>query len=180
MLLSGGIDSAACVRYYLDLGRTVRGLFVNYGQAAATTERESAEALARHYGIPLGQVEIKGPARFGIGEITGRNALLIFGAAMYCLERPATIALGIHAGSVYYDCSEAFMEVINALLDGYTDGRLRGEAPFLRWSKSGVWQYCRAAGVPTELTYSCEAGSRPPCGHCLSCLDRRELDVSEK
>jgi 7-cyano-7-deazaguanine synthase len=29
--------------------------------------------------------------------------------------------------------------------------------------------------LPVQLTYSCELGSVPPCGLCLSCADRRAL-----
>ena len=29
-------------------------------------------------------------------------------------------------------------------------------------------------GVPYQLTYSCYAGSQPPCGQCGTCIDRRK------
>ena len=43
ILLSGGIDSAACLHYYLKEKFSVRALFVNYGQAAGEREYESAK-----------------------------------------------------------------------------------------------------------------------------------------
>lgn len=179
VLLSGGIDSAACVNYYLGFDRAVRAAFVDYGQAAAHLERTSARAVARHYSVPLDEMSLSGPSAFPIGEIVGRNALLVTVAAMYWPERSGVIALAVHAGTAYYDCSDGFIKAMNVILDGYADGRVQCEAPFVRWTKQEIWAYCREAGVPVDLTYSCEAGSEPPCGRCLSCLDRRGLDVGE-
>jgi 7-cyano-7-deazaguanine synthase len=180
VLVSGGMDSAACVHYYLDLHREVRALFVDYRQAARRLEVESARAVASHYGITLDELSVTGPRAFQEGEIAARNALLAMAAAMHFPERSGMIALGIHTGTTYYDCTPEFVEVVNTILDGYTDGRLQCEAPFVSWSKADIWQYCRAVGVPIDLTYSCEAGSDPPCGRCLSCLDRRGLDAREE
>lgn len=179
VLLSGGMDSAACIHYYRDLQRTVRALFVNYGQAGARVERESARAVGRHYGVVLDELSIAGPCTLPAGEIVGRNALLVMVAAMHFPERSGMIALGIHAGTTYYDCTPDFVRAVNSVLDGYTDGRVRCEVPFVGWNKADIWQYCRKVGVPIALTYSCEAGSQPPCGRCLSCLDRERLDACE-
>lgn len=177
VLLSGGMDSAACVHYYRNLGRAVRGVFVNYGQAPAHLELASARAVALHYGMPLDEMSVAGPRTFSAGEIAGRNALLVVAAAMHFPERSGVVALGIHAGSPYYDCTPRFVQAMNAILDGYTDGRVQCEAPLVEWDKADVWDYCRQAAVPVELTYSCEAGQNPPCGRCLSCLDRRDIDA---
>lgn len=177
ILLSGGMDSAACVRYYSSLGRTMRAVFVDYGQAAAHLELASARAVARHYGVALDEMSVVGPRAFAVGEVPGRNALLVIAAAMCFPERSGVIALGIHAGSPYYDCTPRFVEAMNTILDGYTDGRVRCEAPFVEWGKADVWNYCQETAVPVALTYSCEAGQNPPCGRCLSCLDRRDLDA---
>ena len=59
VLLSGGIDSSACVPYYLSQGVIVSGLFVEYGPAAAELERKarpvqkkySCSELCLHYTI---------------------------------------------------------------------------------------------------------------------------------
>ena len=106
------------------------------------------------------------------GEVTGRNAFLVF-AAMTQMERGAkTLAIGIHSGTPYFDCGEDFVKYLQVMADGYTMGRLRILAPFLLWSKADVWAYCKAEGVPVSATYSCEGGDEQPCGSCLSCRDR--------
>jgi 7-cyano-7-deazaguanine synthase len=45
-------------------------------------------------------------------------------------------------------------------------------APFATWTKQDIIAYCRTRNVPVHLTYSCERGTEPPCGTCLSCKDR--------
>jgi 7-cyano-7-deazaguanine synthase len=113
VLLSGGIDSAACARYLQESGQSVHALFVDYGQKAAGPERNAAEQLSSVLGVELSTIQMKAPGSFGTGEISGRNAFLIF----CCLlvkgrERPNAIGIGIHAGTPYYDCSSAFLEAI--------------------------------------------------------------------
>jgi 7-cyano-7-deazaguanine synthase len=113
---------------------------------------------------------------FGIGEIRGRNAFLIF-ACMLDSDCKGTqaIALGIHAGTAYYDCSPAFLSTIGRLVAEYTDGCTRVLAPFIDWTKQEIFSYCVDKGIPVDVSYSCEAGEMPPCGLCLSCRDRRML-----
>jgi 7-cyano-7-deazaguanine synthase len=89
--------------------------------------------------------------------------------------RVGILALGIHFGTAYYDCSAAFMKAIAALVAEHTDGRLTLLAPFLEWSKKQVYDYFISAKLPIELTYSCEAGTTEPCKMCNSCQDRSAL-----
>ncbi len=48
VLLSGGIDSAARVAFYRQLGHAVAGVFVDYGQPVRAQEEKSAVAIAAH------------------------------------------------------------------------------------------------------------------------------------
>ncbi len=175
ILLSGGIDSAACVQFYADLGRTITCLFVDYGQRAAEPERQSATLVSSHYRVPLNQLVVSGPRTFAQGEVPARNGLLLVSALMHFPARAGTVAIGVHSGTPYYDCTPGFLDTVNEIFAGYTDGRVRCEAPFLDWDKAAIWQYCHTKRVPVEITYSCERGDDPPCGKCLSCLDRRCL-----
>lgn len=177
VLVSGGIDSAGCVRYYLDQGFYVRGLFIDYGQLAKDREQLSANNIASHYGIELNKAVFSVPHRFGLGEIRGRNAFFIMAALLNYPRLTGIISLGIHSGVPYYDCSELFVKNINAILDQYTDGQVRADAPFLKWDKAMIYAYCKEKSIPVHLTYSCEAGTTPPCGKCRSCGDRKALDA---
>jgi len=180
VLLSGGIDSAACVDFYLQQSATVSGLHVTYGQPAARHEENAARAIADHYGIPLAIVRMAGSRAKSDGEIFGRNAFLLFTALMELDAPRAMVALGIHSGTPYYDCSESFVSAVQAIVDGQCDGRIRVAAPFLEWTKRDIWDYCLHRSVPIDLTYSCEKGLDQPCGNCISCRDLEALRVCQK
>jgi 7-cyano-7-deazaguanine synthase len=176
VLFSGGLDSAACAHYLQSSGHAVRGLFVDYGQKAASLERAAAEQLSAFLGMNLSVMRVETERSFGSGEISGRNAFLVF-SSMLDGDRVPTqvIALGIHAGTAYYDCGPAFLISIDRLVAEYTDGRTRVIAPFIEWTKHDIFTYCLQENIPIDLSYSCEAGEAPPCGLCLSCRDRRTL-----
>lgn len=177
VLLSGGIDSACCVAFYRQAGHEVTGVFVDYGQLVNQKEEHSAKAIAHHYSIPLHVIRVSGPHEEFSGEIGGRNAFLTFAALMYLSPTTGLIVLGIHAGSAYYDCSEHFIDHLNALLSGYRNGQVVLGTPFLTWSKQAVYDFCLKSGIPIGLTWSCEVGPLVPCGRCLSCEDRVQLNV---
>jgi 7-cyano-7-deazaguanine synthase len=170
VLLSGGIDSTACVAFYLQQGFSVSAVFVDYGQIAAPQEKKASQAVANHYQIPVAILSWSGQKKQA-GLIIGRNAFLLFAALMEVPVEARIIAAGIHSGTTYYDCSQSFIRRIQFLFDSYTGGIVQVGTPFLKWSKRDVWAYCKTHRVPLELTYSCENGSAQPCGECLSCQD---------
>ena len=177
VLVSGGMDSAACIDFYHRQGLAVSGLHVSYGQLAASREVASARAIAQHYRIPLTIISIVGARRKSDGELLGRNAFLLFVALMELDAPSGILAVGIHSGTPYYDCSSSFLTTIQSILDGQCNGRIRVAAPFADWTKKEIWDYCLEHRVPAELTYSCERGLDQPCGVCLSCRDLEALHV---
>lgn len=177
VLLSGGIDSSCCVAFYRQAGHEVTGVFVDYGQPVKEKEEQSAKAIAYHYRLPLHVIRCLGPYKEFAGEIVGRNAFLVFAALLHFPDLSGLITLGVHAGSTYYDCSEHFINHLNALLSGYRNGQIALGTPFLTWSKKAVYNFCLQSDIPIELTWSCEVGPSVPCGRCLSCEDRGRLNV---
>ena len=179
VLLSGGIDSAACARFYIDLGHRVEAFFVDYGQDAREREKQSAGAIAKHYQIPIRQITLSGARPFCAGEISGRNAFLVMCALVFGSLEKGMIGLGIHAGTPYYDCQEQFVADLTPVIDGYSAGRIALGTPFLSWTKDLTWDYCRQHNVPISLTWSCEVGSAEPCKKCRSCRDIEALHARE-
>jgi 7-cyano-7-deazaguanine synthase len=175
VLLSGGTDSAACAYLLKAQGMAVEGIFFDYGQPAAPSEQIAAQAIAEHIDIPLSVVTARGPAKYGAGEVVGRNAFLILGSIVFKPTTVGILALGIHAGTPYYDCSAEFVRTMTVLVAEHTDGALILLAPFLDWNKKQIYDYFTAAKLPIELTYSCEAGTTGPCTECNSCRDRSAL-----
>lgn len=171
VLVSGGVDSAACIDLYQRQGFAVRGLHVTYGQMAALHEVTAAKSVASHYGIPIKVVDLYGARLKSLSETPGRNPFLLFTALLELDTYSTILALGIHSGTPYYDCSPGFISAAQVILDGQFNGRVRISAPFLEWTKMDIWDYCLEHHVPVELTYSCESGLDRPCGVCRSCHD---------
>lgn len=151
------------------------GLFVNYGQLASPREDSAAAAICRHYEIPLQRIAVTGYENLSNGYVVGRNAFLLHTALMAFRPSTGIIALGIHSGTPYVDCTADFLRHMQASFDLYTNGRIRVDAPFLHWNKREIWEFCREADVPLGLTYSCENGLEQPCGKCGSCKDLEAL-----
>lgn len=171
ILLSGGIDSAACVAFYLEQNFGVHGVFVDYGQVAAERELGAAKAVAMHYHIRIDRLAWTGLHTKKGGLIVGRNAFFLVGALMELPNSTGIVAIGIHSGTEYVDCDPIFVRRMQSMFDAYTNGRAQIGAPFLKWTKRDIWTFCRSHEVPVELTYSCELGLDQPCGKCLSCRD---------
>jgi 7-cyano-7-deazaguanine synthase len=175
VLLSGGIDSAACAHFLERNGYSVSCMFVDYGQAPAGEESKASAALAERMGLTLTNHKVSPAGVLGKGEIRGRNAFLVMTALLLCDPSTRVISLGIHSGTAYYDCSPAFATLMDRVLAEYSDGCTRLFTPFLYWTKNAVVDYFRGSGLPIELTYSCEMGQPAACGVCPSCRDRRAL-----
>lgn len=84
--------------------------------------------------------------------------------------------------SGYPDCRPEFVHAFEALANLATKaavegrGRYRVHTPLITLSKMQIIQQGVALGVPYELTHSCydPAPDGAACGHCDSCLLRRE------
>ena len=178
VLLSGGIDSSACIDFYKRQKFKVSGLHINYGQSASAPESTASTAIAQYYNIPLKQLIISGSRKKEASEVLGRNAFFIFTALTELEINAGIIVLGIHSGTPYFDCSPIFISKIQEIIDGQLSGSIKISTPFIKWSKQDIWYYCKKYHVPIELTYSCERGGIQPCGTCMSCKDLEALLAS--
>ena len=172
VLMSGGIDSAACAHLLAWQGNTINAVFINHGQAAA---ERAVRAIATRIGANLSCYSVLGSGPFAAGELVGRNAFLVFTALFLTRARPGILAMGIHGGTPYWDCSEAFAHEMETFVGKHTDRKVVFVAPFLTWSKREVYEYFVTTGIDVSVTYSCEAGTIPVCGRCASCRDRKAL-----
>jgi len=177
VLLSGGLDSAACVAFYLARGFQVRTLHLDYGQPAALQEEAASAAIAKYFNVARIGLRLRGAAPKSAGLVYGRNGLLLLIALMELHQEISLFASGIHAGTRYADCSQSFVRTMQEIFDLYTDGVCRVAAPFAEWSKRDIWEFSLKHQVPIDLTYSCESGGQKPCGKCLSCQDMEALRV---
>ena len=176
MLLSGGVDSFACAHFLCQQKFTPLAVFVDYGQAARAQELAATSRVCEFLGIQRTVIQLSTSPihRFGSGETPVRNLALLSLATLYTLGG-RVVAMGIHAGTPYFDCSPSFTEQAGRLINECTNGVVAVFAPFLRWTKRDVIEYAQSEGLDLDLTYSCEAGTLPPCGTCSSCRDRSAL-----
>jgi 7-cyano-7-deazaguanine synthase len=175
VLLSGGIDSVCCVHFFKSKGYAVQGLFIDYGQASAMQERLAVEKAVSLLAIEIQYLTIPTESLIGPGEHIGRNAFLIFTAIFLARIDSGLLAIGIHSGTSYYDCSNEFYINIEKTVEEYTGGALRLVAPLKDWDKATIYQYFHQTGIPSGVTYSCELGMAESCQRCDSCKDRRFL-----
>jgi 7-cyano-7-deazaguanine synthase len=155
--------------------RSIKAVFVDYGQAALDQEKVAAQCVAVHFGIDLIGLRFEFPSNYSAGEIRYRNGTLVFATAMATADFADSIAIGVHAGVPYADCSVSFLASLEGALKESHSNLMQLIAPLKTWHKSEILAYAKQERLPLELTYSCEAGGVPPCGRCASCLDRAAL-----
>lgn len=175
ILISGGIDSTACIHYYKSRDFLVETSFVDFGQLSLRRERNAIKRISSYYKVKTNIVRIKNDKDFKGGEISFRNIFLITAVLVGLKDYQGLISLGIHSGTDYADCGPSFVKVTNSILDLYTNGSVILEAPFLTFSKSEIVEYCISNEIPLHLTYSCELGLNQPCGKCLSCNGLKKI-----
>ena len=178
VLSSGGIDSTACLSYYLLNGYSPCAMWVDYGQAAKVPELNAVQTITAYFDVPLKIVKVQGLQWFfaqSSDELRGRNLLLgSIGVCSFPFSH-GLIAMGIHEGTNYRDCSIEFQKEVDTLVRTVSAGRLAMDFPFGELTKVDVAAFCKKADVPVNLTYSCLRGIVPACGHCVACQDRREV-----
>ena len=179
VLLSGGIDSMVASHLLIQEGIQLSALFVDYGQAARQQEAKASRRVAKFLCIEHQIISIKFPCKFASGEIPFRNGLLVYAAAVQS-KKNSDIALGVHAGVPYPDCSVKFLDALEVSLVRSNNLPVRLIAPLKTWTKSEIIAYTFRENLPIGITYSCEFGAPSPCGVCFSCLDRTDIDVSRK
>jgi 7-cyano-7-deazaguanine synthase len=111
VLTSGGIDSSTLLALLAKQGSEREALFIDHGQEPVAAEHSAAAAICASYCTPLRVVHYAG-TRHGAGEIQGRNAFLVHVALMEFSRSTGTVAIGIHGGTSYKDCTPEFIEVM--------------------------------------------------------------------
>ena len=174
VLLSGGIDSALVASLLRTEGWLTSAIWVDYGQPAVKAEREASRSLAEHFGLEWQEAVVRGFVVPPKGEVQGRNDMLV--ATARACTPGINLAIGVHAGTSYADCSPQWLAAWNRLLDIQHAGAVALLAPLANLDKPATLALARDYEVPLQLTYSCEAGITP-CGTCLSCVDRQVGNV---
>lgn len=186
ILLSGGLDSATVAA----VERPERALFVDYGQEAATAERDSARKIARLLDIELAEVTVNA-SHVGSGALVNReqpdlapspewfpfrNQLLVTIAAAYAIDTGLhSVLLGTvaHDALRHADGKHRFIASLDAVLRSQ-EGELRLAAPHADTSTRQLLARTAIRDEIVAATHSCDVANIA-CGECNSCQRRAAI-----
>ncbi len=200
VLLSGGLDSTTALYIALKEGYRTHALIVDYGQrhrkeirrAVRIAEASGSPHRILKFSLPWGGSALLDaaaslpvhrrilPERIPATYVPARNLIFLSFAASWAEVLGAeAIVIGANAldYSGYPDCRPAFYTALRRTLAAGTKTGVEGRAvrihtPLIRKTKAAIVRLAHELGVPLELTWSCYAGGRRPCGRCDSCVLR--------
>ena len=204
VLLSGGIDSAVCLKQAFQDHNDVEAIHINYGQQTEGIERTNAEKQANQHDIALhicdyrttfskfaeGTIENKEYHRnhtteesHSVGYVPQRNLHFLTTAAAIAEHNSESgenfiLYHGAQQNDAedYPDCRPVFIEAAeNAINQSTYQHAIEITTPIIDHSKPEVLRLGEQLGVNWELTFSCYNDRKgKPCGECPACIEREE------
>lgn len=191
-LVSGGLDSTVMAVLAKEEGITQFPLFIDYGQLGRGRELNACQANFRRYNLP--EPKIAGLGGYGALLSSGltdptkhvledaflpcRNLMLLTLGAAYAYQCGASaVGIGLldEAFSLFPDQTKRFVADTEELLSKGLGKAIRLVTPLMSYSKAQVLGIAKAKGITG--TYSCHAGTEPPCGKCVACREYIGLEV---
>ena len=200
ILLSGGIDSTTTLYLAKKLGYKCHALIFNYGQRHRK-EVIRASRIARLSGTPYQIIKInlpwkgsslldaskKLPSRTLVKDLAkeipstyvpGRNTIFLSFALSFA-EAVGASAVFIGANAVdfsgYPDCRPSYYRALRKVVkEGTKIKKIKLMTPLIKMTKSEIIKLGRKLGAPLDITWSCYAGGKKPCGVCDSCVIRNK------
>ena len=183
LLLSGGIDST-CVAFWR---RPQLCLTIDYGQASAEMEIETASSIARRLKLKHDVIRAPVERKFGLSDTEKvpsskkpefwpfRNQYIGTLAAMHLY---GTKTKEIWFGSVstdrrFLDGSRTFFRRLDSLI-AYQEGRMSICAPALALSTEKLVEVSKTPWSILGATFSCHRGN-VACGDCPGCEKQRSV-----
>ena len=108
--------------------------------------------------------------------VPNRNIMLLAMAAAYAEAHGIRdVYYGAQAQDEYgyWDCTETFLQRVNAVLVLNRKEPVRIHAPFIAWPKARIVTLGVELGVDYGQTWSCYRGGEVACGTCPTCVERR-------
>jgi 7-cyano-7-deazaguanine synthase len=202
-LFSGGLDSTTVLYYALDRGYNVACLTIDYGQRHKR-EIAAARLIARRLhlkhkiitidmswgGSALTDRSIRVPQRNRVLKtgiipptyVPARNIIFLALAFSWAEVLGAeAVFIGVNQldYSGYPDCRGEFLRAFEKAIRcgtkrGVEKGAIKIATPLLDLTKKEIALLARKLDVPVQLTWSCYAGGKVPCGRCDACLLREK------
>jgi 7-cyano-7-deazaguanine synthase len=192
-LVSGGLDSTLVAVMAREEGITQFPLFIDYGQICRDQEWQACISVHSQFGLPT-------PAKMnlsGFGELIfsgltnrnlrvnedaflpGRNLLFLLAGAVYAyqsLSNAVAIGLLSEETHLFPDQTSEFVKRAQETINFAIGSDVRIVAPLINLTKRDVLELARQKGIVG--TYSCHAGTFPPCGRCVSCQEVVQAEIS--
>ncbi len=194
-LVSGGLDSTLVGVLAKEEEVPLFPLFIDYGQRAAKYEWQACRKVHKSLGLPAPiRMDISGFGRVISSGLTstkknvktdaftpGRNLLFLLMGSAYAYQVGASaIAIGLLAErfSLFPDQRELFVERAEHAIESTLGKPIRVVTPLSQFSKADVMKLVLEKGI--KGTYSCHAGTKVPCGRCISCLEVLGAKIGRK
>jgi len=194
-LVSGGIDSTLMSILAKEEGISIFPLFIDYGQLCLEREWRAARFTHQKHGLPNPVlVNLSGYGRLISSGLTnpavrvnedaflpGRNLLFLLVGCAYAYQVKAdAVAIGLldEAARLFPDQSLVFVENAQRLVRESMNYSVSIVTPLAHLSKREVLGLAKEKGIVDS--YSCHAGTDPPCGVCVSCEEVRMAQSEEK
>lgn len=203
IIISGGLDSTTLLYKTVNEGFDIFALSFDYGQRHKKeldyAKKICTDLKVNHKIVNITSINnlLKGSAltseKVEVPEghysdismrstvVPNRNAIMLslaYGYAVSC--KAEIVSFAAHAGDhpIYPDCRPSFVEAFDKMEkianEGYSDPKLRLEAPFINISKAEIIKIGSKLKVPYKNTWSCYKGGEKHCGKCGTCVERRE------
>jgi 7-cyano-7-deazaguanine synthase len=185
-LVSGGMDSTLMSIMIKEEGILTYPLFINYGQLCGDIEWDTCIKLHLKYNLPKPEyMELSGFGKLISSGLTdsrknlyddaflpGRNLLFLLAGASYAFQTKSnSVAIGLLTDEyhLFPDQTKEFIKKAESLITIAMGSSIKVLAPLMNFNKSDVIKLSNTKGI--SGTYSCHAGTNPPCGKCVSCLE---------
>lgn len=199
--LSGGLDSATLLSYYVSHKQSVLCVNFYYNSKHGLREGLAAEKLCQYHNVDLIKLNVENlferqhltsalmkrgsslpeghynDATMSQTIVPGRNT--IFASILAGIAESlhfSDVALAIHHGDhhIYPDCRPEWAIAMDNVIQKSTEGRVELTAPFLYQTKQEIVATGLKLKTPYELSYTCYRGEAKACGRCGSCVERLE------
>ena len=197
VLLSGGMDSTACLHWALMHYQSVRALAFSYGQPHQDAELTVAGRIARSNDVPFEMIAIADALHAGIldrvpdhseGLSSGLHRAFVPGRNLVFLSLALSRACQWWTGSLdlvigscledaggFPDCRKEFATAAAKALSAAVDRKIGVMTPWVNMTKASILRDA-AKRFPSGISdiqesWSCYAG-KGPCGKCTACVVR--------
>ena len=106
-----------------------------------------------------------------------RNGIMLSAACGLAESRGLKyVLIANHGGdhAIYPDCRRGFIDAMSKAMEEGTYTRTSILAPYTDITKADIVARGARLGVDYAMTYSCYKGEETHCGHCGTCVERRE------